>query len=43
MHTSGIDYKDALYIRHSDDMIDKLKSAGLGFFVRESESQQKLG
>ena len=24
-------------------MIDKLRSAGLGFYVRETETQQKLG
>ena len=29
--------------RHSDEMIDRLKSAGLGFYVRESETTHKLG
>ena len=30
-------------IRHSDDMIEKLESAGLGFFIKGEETQQKLG
>ena len=29
--------------RHSERMIEKLRSAGLGFYVRETETQQKLG
>jgi len=29
--------------RHSDDMIEKLESAGLGFFIKGEETQQKLG
>ena len=29
--------------RHSEDMIKKLESAGLGFYVRETETHQKLG
>ena len=29
--------------RHSEDMIEKLESAGLGFYVRATETQQKLG
>ena len=31
------------YDRHSDEMIDRLKNAGLGFYVRESETMHKLG
>ncbi|CAI8017205.1 E3 ubiquitin-protein ligase rnf213-alpha [Geodia barretti] len=31
------------YRRHTRDMIKKLCSAGLGFYVRETETQQKLG
>ena len=30
-------------IRHSDDAIEKLESAGLGFFIKEEETKQKLG
>ncbi len=29
--------------RHSDTMIKRLESAGLGFFVQATETQQKLG
>ena len=29
--------------RHTDDMIKKLESAGLGFYVKATEVQQKLG
>ena len=29
--------------RHSEEMIEKLESAGLGFYVRATETQQKLG
>ena len=29
--------------RHSEDMIRKLENAGLGFYVRETETHQKLG
>ena len=29
--------------RHSEEMIKKLESAGLGFYVRATETQQKLG
>ncbi len=29
--------------RHSEEMIEKLDKAGLGFYVRVSETQQKLG
>ena len=29
--------------RHTDEMISKLESAGLGFFVKATETQQKLG
>ena len=35
-------YSHALY-RHSEDMIKKLENAGLGFYVRETETHQKLG
>eukprot|EP00731_Ephydatia_muelleri_P002838 Em0001g2838a len=31
------------YRRHSDDMIEKLESAGLGFYVKCSETQERLG
>ena len=29
--------------RHTEKMISKLESAGLGFFVKATETQQKLG
>ena len=29
--------------RHNDKMIERLESAGLGFFVRATDTQQKLG
>ena len=29
--------------RHRDKMIEKLESAGLGFYVKATETQQKLG
>ena len=29
--------------RHTEDMIKKLRVAGLGFYVKETETQQKLG
>ena len=29
--------------RHSETMIRKLRSAGLGFYVTETETRQKLG
>lgn len=29
--------------RHSDDMIERLEKAGLGFYVRATETQQRLG
>ena len=29
--------------RHTDEMIGKLESAGLGFYVKATETQQKLG
>lgn len=32
-----------LIIRHSEDMIKKLENAGLGFYVRETDTNQKLG
>ena len=32
-----------LSTRHTDEMIDKLESAGLGFYVKATETQQKLG
>ena len=32
-----------LCYRHTDKMIEKLESAGLGFYVRDTETQQKLG
>ena len=31
------------HYRHSDQMIEKLENAGLGFYVRVTETQQKLG
>eukprot|EP00731_Ephydatia_muelleri_P007093 Em0003g1341a len=31
------------YRRHSDEMIAKLESAGLGFYVRTSQTQERLG
>ena len=36
-------YIELLSHRHSDEMIEKLESAGLGFYVRATETQQKLG
>ena len=32
-----------IFIRHSENMITKLRSAGLGFYVKESETLQRLG
>ena len=32
-----------LNYRHSEQMIKRLHSAGLGFYVREADTQQKLG
>ena len=29
--------------RHTAEMINKLESAGLGFYVKANETQQKLG
>ena len=29
--------------RHREKMIEKLESAGLGFYVKATETQQKLG
>ena len=29
--------------RHSDEMIEKLESAGLGFYVKATKTNQKLG
>ncbi len=29
--------------RHNDKMIDRLERAGLGFFVKDADSHQKLG
>ena len=29
--------------RHDDKMIERLDSAGLGFFVKTTETQQRLG
>ena len=29
--------------RHTDEMVKKLETAGLGFFVQADETQQKLG
>ena len=29
--------------RHTDKMIERLESAGLGFYVAATETQQKLG
>ena len=31
------------FYRHLDDMIAKLESAGLGFYVKANETQEKLG
>ena len=41
----GIIYNLLIVIscRHTDDMIKKLESAGLGFYVKATETQQKLG
>ena len=42
--TYGDAYKMPLFCdRHSDEMIDRLRNAGLGFYVRESETVHKLG
>ena len=32
-----------LYYRHTEEMIEKLESAGLGFYVKATETQQTLG
>ena len=32
-----------LLYRHSEEMIMKLESAGLGFYVRATETHEKLG
>ena len=32
-----------LSCRHTDDMIDKLESAGLGYHVKTDESEDRLG
>ena len=29
--------------RHSKSMIEKLRSAGLGFYVKEADTKEKLG
>lgn len=29
--------------RHSEEMIEKLESAGLGFYVKAADTSQKLG
>ena len=31
------------FLRHSDEMIKRLETAGLGFYVRTNETQQRLG
>ncbi len=33
----------SLFFRHSDKMIKRLESAGLGYFVSATETQHKLG
>ena len=30
-------------LRHTEKMIETLESAGLGFYVKATETQQKLG
>jgi hypothetical protein len=32
-----------IYCRHNEEMIERLENAGLGFFVKPTETQQKLG
>lgn len=34
---------DNMINRHSEEMIEKLEKAGLGFYVRANETQQRLG
>ena len=42
--TCSILTEDFYYLhRHTAEMIEKLRSAGLGFYVRESDTQQRLG
>ena len=41
LHFNLID--STVLCRHSKDMIKKLENAGLGFFVKATETQQKLG
>ena len=36
-------FKTDCMFRHTEEMIEKLETAGLGFYVRVSETQQKLG
>ena len=31
------------FIRHTDEMIEKLKKAGLGYYVKDDNTQQKFG
>ena len=33
----------AYMCRHTEEMIEKLESAGLGFYIKAKETQQKLG
>ena len=32
-----------VHYRHTEEGIEKLESAGLGFYVKATETQQKLG
>ena len=38
-----IKYHPGFLSRHTNEMIEKLHSAGLGFYVRDAEIQQKFG
>ena len=51
-HVTECSYAHVLYMhvaptlqpyRHSEEMIEKLESTGLGFYVKATETQQKLG
>lgn len=33
----------SIFLRHSDSMVQKLETAGLGFFLRENEKIPMLG
>ena len=36
-------YKLPLFFRHADEMIKKLETAGLGYYVKADSTQHKFG